>query len=1602
MDIPQNIVNVENNPLPIQSPPQIIQNIPAVQQIQQPIAQKTAKRGRPPGSKNKPKTEKLDLEPKKRGRPPGSKNKPKIIIGDVNIEPIVAEQIPQVAPVVPIPPQVVPSIQKPISTESEKSTESEELTETESDTTPIASVKKVEIQQPIAQKTAKRGRPPGSKNKPKTEKLGLETKKYNKPPALTGKKLIIKESVLKPDIEPEPIIQEEQQYIPEPVIQETQLPIVPVSIIEKPISTESEKSIESEKYEEKELISQEPSLPISIEESEKEELEELEEKEDIIGKDTKEFNEYNSITEFNKNFKNIIKQTPESIYNSLYPTLNDPEFNIKISKKKEFLNNTYDGTIYENLEKMKEYANKMCNASFELSPHQLFIKNFLSFQTPFNTLLLYHGLGTGKTCSAITVAEENRDYLKQLGLDTKQKNIIVASPNVQENFKLQLFDSRNLRLVDGLWNIRSCTGNKFLKEINPTSMKGLSREKVISQVKKIIKNSYLFLGYEQFGKYIRENMKVNEDIKDVTLKTNLIINKLKSAFGGRLIIIDEIHNIRNSDDNAANRYVANELYKLVKFSQYLNMRLLLLSATPMYNSYKEIIWLLNIMRLNDGRPEIAFKEIFNSDIEKKGMFVETNTDGDIVETGKNNLRRYATGYISYIRGENPYTFPFRIYPDEFALDKTFSLKELTSEGTFEQKTNGYDIPTIQLNGKVIPPNKSIERLKNKLYLSKLEPEQEKVYNYLVNDIKTKSDEMKKIEVADSLSVVILQKVIEALNIVYPVEETYMKSVSSDSSRSNETETDTETQTPESIEELSSFTDSENILQKGGNDNIQEITGTITSKTGKAGLDELMFYDHESKHKFEYKPNVIKVFSPNNIGKYSAKIKSICDTILNSEGIVLIYSFHIYGGIIPMALALEELGFTRYGTKSGSLFKTPPTQPIDAITFKTQQQNIKDGKIFTPAKYAIISGDVGLSPDNLDDLKGCTNIENINGKNIKVIIISKSGTEGLDFKFIRQVHIMEPWYNMNLIEQTIGRAVRNCSHKDLPFEKRNVQIFLHGTILTNNPAQEAADVYLYRLSERKARQIGEVSRVLKEGAIDCNLNIEQINFTEENFESKMENSIIPIILSSSSSPNEIKPIEIEYKIGDKDYSPICDYMECVFNCKPGKSIKYLNNNENDDTYNDFVIKMNTDVIIQKIRDLFKERYFYKRTATDIALKDKKKDLITAINHPKKFPIESINIALTQLIEDKNEFIKDKYGRLGHLVNIGDYYFFQPIELNNNIISTYDRRVPIAFKHDKIKYKLPSEFKFEDKKELVKEEGTTIPTAIGEKELIQEKSTTIFDITNAKKLIELLEKLYIKAFSNQDIKLIDNDWYSLAGNIFKQKFSNIDITIAKEILIQHIIDELNMNAILLLLNYMEIIENKSEFENMINNYLNKYILIGKLNMKGYILLDKLGNQKLYIKEKDKKIWTIGGSQDINYFENDFANKIVIIEPSKNLNDIIGFYTAIKNDYNDLTFKTKKITTKKIKGSSKASRCDQIVKKDLLNDLDIYIFNDQSIDENRYNLIKDNKGTLRKMTHDELCIMEELILRYNNYIKKNNKIWFITPVQVIANKIETFYKI
>jgi hypothetical protein len=88
---------------------------------------------------------------------------------------------------------------------------------------------------------------------------------------------------------------------------------------------------------------------------------------------------------------------------------------------------------------------------------------------------------------------------------------------------------------------------------------------------------------------------------------------------------------------------------------------------------------------------------------------------------------------------------------------------------------------------------------------------------------------------------------------------------------------------------------------------------------------------------------------------------------------------------------------------------------------------------------------------------------------------------------------------------------------------------------------------------------------------------------------------------------------------------------------------------------------------------KESFFYKKS-----------ELLKLIRVQKEYPYIQIFAALTQLIDDQNEFIADKYGRDGRLVNIGEYYLFQPVELSNKNTTIFDRSVPIDYKHDMIKF------------------------------------------------------------------------------------------------------------------------------------------------------------------------------------------------------------------------------------------------------------------------------------------------------------------------------
>ena len=160
--------------------------------------------------------------------------------------------------------------------------------------------------------------------------------------------------------------------------------------------------------------------------------------------------------------------------------------------------------------------------------------------------------------------------------------------------------------------------------------------------------------------------------------------------------------------------------------------------------------------------------------------------------------------------------------------------------------------------------------------------------------------------------------------------------------------------------------------------------------------------------------------------------------------------------------------------------------------------------------------------------------------------------------------------MNRIEQIIGRGVRQCSHKDLPLSDRNVQLFLHGTLLPTNI--EPVDLYVYRLAEDKAIQIGKITRILKQVSIDCILNSNQLNFREN-----ILNKSLNIKLSDGSN--------IDYRIGDRPYSAVCDYMDdCYYKCIPDTKLSDLNVEMS--TYSSKHIELISDKIIQYIKELYR--------------------------------------------------------------------------------------------------------------------------------------------------------------------------------------------------------------------------------------------------------------------------------------------------------------------------------------------------------------------------------------------------------------------------------
>ena len=216
----------------------------------------------------------------------------------------------------------------------------------------------------------------------------------------------------------------------------------------------------------------------------------------------------------------------------------------------------------------------------------------------------------------------------------------------------------------------------------------------------------------------------------------------------------------------------------------------------------------------------------------------------------------------------------------------------------------------------------------------------------------------------------------------------------------------------------------------------------------------------------------------NMKYYSCKFIKILDLINKSDGPVFIYStFLKYGGLKSLTDYLDYLGY---------------------VNFK----NIKDKN--NKKVYAIYSGDETLEEREIIK-KIYNDYNNRNGDMIKILLGSPSIKEGISLLRVNQVHVLEPHWNLSRIKQIIGRAIRFCSHKDLPENKRYVDVYIY--LATHPSLKQSVDEYVWYIAKKKYVLINTFQTALKEVAIDCDLFKKRNNLPTDNYNIKCQYDIM---------------------------------------------------------------------------------------------------------------------------------------------------------------------------------------------------------------------------------------------------------------------------------------------------------------------------------------------------------------------------------------------------------------------------------------------------------------------------------------------------------------
>jgi hypothetical protein len=789
---------------------------------------------------------------------------------------------------------------------------------------------------------------------------------------------------------------------------------------------------------------------------------------------------------------------------------------------------------------------------FDLLTHQKLIRDYINIYTPYRGLLLYHGLGSGKTCSSIAIAEGIKtqkqiivmtpaslrmnyiESLKKCGDDIYKKNqfwefiTLDSTTNTTEltrqlSFLLSLPDTY-ITKNNGAWFMNVKKSSNY-EQLNTQEKKQLD-----DQLTEMIRYKYSFINYNGIR---------NDTLASMT--ENFSIN----PFDNKVVIIDEAHNFVSRIVNKINKkdlFLSTRLYNYIMEAK--NAKIILLTGTPMINYPNELGILFNMLR---GKIKTwSIKLVVESD--KK---VSQETLYRLFKS-KNRTKKlldyieYKSSSTTLIITRNPFGF-YNTYDREEYNGVQYSNEagDISDDDFLRNITNVLKDENINIapNGvqieeyKTLPDNidqfkqyfintdgslKNMELFKRRILglvsyfsdIDKLMPKYNKHRDFNLVKIPMSDYQFSIYENARSKER--QEELKNATKYKKKKSDIYDESISSTYRIFSRLFCNFVF--PETIERplpnvgRNAQDGLNEAIEKGINeDDIEAYSPSeriINDVDGKYEADDEQRIDVRGKIDVTYGPRIQEALdrlwvnretalSDEALQTYSPKFLSILEKINDPEkrGLHLIYSqFRTMEGIGIFKLVLEHNGYTQFKIRKNEA-------GIWNIDIKEEDRAKPMFALYTGTETSeekeiirnIFNNNIKFVPSNLARYIQSISNNNLYGAIIKVLIISASGAEGIDLKNVRFVHLMESYWHPVRIEQVIGRARRICSHKDLPIELQTVEVFLY--LMTFTVEQLTGDLAIeLKLKDR--------SKIDTSKVITSDESLYEISVIKENISSNL--------------------------------------------------------------------------------------------------------------------------------------------------------------------------------------------------------------------------------------------------------------------------------------------------------------------------------------------------------------------------------------------------------------------------------------------------------------------------------------------------------------------